>query len=505
MSSIVANLLSHNPGRRTLAAILLLALAILTVAAAVRGTEYDEGYTLLLTAGHPRPAWPSEPATAAGLRQSVAGTAGLGAIARDLRADDVHPPLYFWLLSLWQGVVDRSTFAARGPSILLGVAALALVGGVSRLAFIPPAAAMLFTLGCYGFAYVSHIARGFALAQLLTLCGVAMMVVATRRNRRLDALVGGVLCGCAVLTNYLAAFVACSALAWLLWCSPRLFAAGIVGFAALLPASLMFFMAQHGGRPDQFLPFDPIAAGARLALYTAGSVFGALPLYVDGVLRVLVAAVLAGILTGLVALVASRWHRFGTPATNALLGLAAVSPPLGLLALGLVFNSTPIELRYLAFATPFFGLLLAGAVGSLRRWGSVIAAGVLAIQTVSIGGLLTRPESAQPQRAAATAAAALAGPAGLVLIPFGHDGVGVTYPFVAEFPGDTRLLVVPRGANADWAVDRAASYPRAAVARLGLDADSRAEIAAIEAGFAADRCWRPAAQLAYVVAFDRIC
>jgi hypothetical protein len=108
----------------------------------------------------------------------------------------------------------------------------------------------------------------------------------------------------------------------------------------------------------------------------------------------------------------------------------------------------------------------------------------------------------QPQRAAA-AAAALAGPTGLVVISFGHDGV--TYPFVAESPGDTRLLVVPRGADGGWAARQAASYPRAVVARLGLDADSRAGIAAIEAGFAADRCWRPAVELAYVVAFDRIC
>ena len=33
-----------------------------------------------------------------------------------------------------------------------------------------------------------------------------------------------------------------------------------------------------------------------------------------------------------------------------------------------MFDTTPIELRYLAFATPFIALLLAGALASLPRW-----------------------------------------------------------------------------------------------------------------------------------------
>ena len=42
--------------------------------------------------------------------------------------------------------------------------------------------------------------------------------------------------------------------------------------------------------------------------------------------------------------------------------MAAAAPPLGLLLLGFVFDNAPIELRYLAFATPFIGLLLAAAL-----------------------------------------------------------------------------------------------------------------------------------------------
>jgi hypothetical protein len=47
-----------------------------------------------------------------------------------------------------------------------------------------------------------------------------------------------------------------------------------------------------------------------------------------------------------------------------------LAPPVGLLLLDVIFNSTPIELRYLAFATPFPGLLLAGALASLPHRGA---------------------------------------------------------------------------------------------------------------------------------------
>jgi len=508
---IVSQLLARNPDRRIVVAVLGLAVLLLAVAATQRGTEYDEGYTLLLTTGHARPVWPSEPASAAALRATVAGTSDLGAIAGDLRTGDVHPPLYFWTLSLWQRLAGGGTVAARGLSVLFGVGALALVGVIARLGALPPAAAMLLTLGCYGFAYVSHIARGFALAQVLTLGGVAMIVAATGRDKpaRARALTlaigGGALLGAAVLSNYLAAFIGAATLVWLLWRSPRLFAGGVLAFAACLPAALSFFIDQRGSRAGQFPAFDAIAAVARLAQYAAGAVFGALPLYAPGVARPVVAAALAAALAALFMVIVARWRHFGAPATNVLLALAAAAPPLGLLTLGLAFDTTPIELRYLAFATPFVSLLLAGAILSLGRRGPMLLACVVAIQAASIAGLLTRPESAQPQRAAARAAAALAGPDGLVLVAFGHDGVGVTYPFVAESPDATRLLVVPSGADAAWIARRTAPYPRAVVARLGLDTDSRAALAAIESGFAADRCWRVAAEAANLVAFIRFC
>ena len=108
--------------------------------------------------------------------------------------------------------------------------------------------------------------------------------------------------------------------------------------------------------------------------------------------------------------------------------------PVGLLLLGFVFDNTPIELRYLAFATPFIGLLLA----TLPRG---VCGVVLAIQAASIAGLMTRPETMQPARATAVAAVALVGD-GVVLVPRGNDGVGIVGAFAIEAPPRLRLLVL---------------------------------------------------------------
>ena len=68
----------------------------------------------------------------------------------------------------------------------------------------------------------------------------------------------------------------------------------------------------------------------------------------------------------MIALVIRRRRRIATPERRLLLAMATVAPPAGLLLLGLAFDNTPIELRYLAFATPFIGLLLAAALPPRR-------------------------------------------------------------------------------------------------------------------------------------------
>lgn len=188
------------PGFRSCLAVLLLAAAVLTAAAWNRGAEYDEQYTLFLTAGTPRPVWPETAFPAGQARAIQAGHSDPLRIAHDLRTTDVHPPLYFWLLAAWRCVAGDGLFAARLLSVAASLGALAAVGAIAVRANIPPALAMLLTLGCYGFAYTGSIARGFAMAQMLALGGLAGALAGR-------FLLAGSLLGAAAFTNDLAVFV----------------------------------------------------------------------------------------------------------------------------------------------------------------------------------------------------------------------------------------------------------------------------------------------------------
>ena len=459
------------------AIVLLLAAAVLICVAASRGFEYDEAYSVFVTSPTPRPAWPEGVFRAGDVRAAFTTHAGPVAIARALRATDVHPPLYFWALAAWRCVAGDGLLAMRLLSALCALGALAAIAQLARHARISPTLAMLLTVGCYGFAYTAAVARGFALAELLNLSGV---LVLSRARRAPTALGGGTLLGAATFTNYLSAFTGCAALAWLaLWKQaspgrvPRL-AAAAVGFAAFVPADLWFFLAQRGSRPGQFPPFHLCASLLRTARYTAANLFGGLPLYVGAMARPVVGGLLGLFALALAGIVAARWRHMPGGSARWLFLLCAAATPVGLLLLGAVFDNTPIELRYLSFATPFAALLLAGALGSLC-WERALATGVLAVQALAIAGLIIRPETMQPARAVARVAASLAGRDGVVLLPRGNDGVGVVGPFLAELPDDTRVLLI----SPDWRPGR--PQGRLVLAMIGEDEESRATLAAVEA------------------------
>jgi hypothetical protein len=288
---------------------------------------------------------------------------------------------------------------------------------------------------------------------------------------------------------------------------PRGFAALVlagIGFAAWLPLDLWFFLAQHGARTEQFPPFHLIAALRRLGTYAAANLFGGLPLYAGAAARPVVSAGLATMLLLLAGLVVARWRTIGHSHTRPFLAAAALAPPCGLLLLGLTFDSTPIELRYLAFATPFVALLLAGTLASLpRRSGHWLAALVLGVQALALAGLLTRPETMQPARATARSAARLAGDA-LVLLPRGNDGVGIVGAFAIEAPPDLMLLVVAPNETPAAIRRRIAGRSRIVLALLGQDAASRATLPLMRAAVSGP-CWRPAGNGFNVAAFQRIC
>jgi 4-amino-4-deoxy-L-arabinose transferase-like glycosyltransferase len=479
---------------------------VLCLAAWLRGAEYDEQYTLFLTSGVPRPDWPAT-VFAAGLARNIqAGHSGLAAIAHDLRVTDVHPPLYFWLVALWRDALGSGLFVARLLSVLLGLGALALIGTIAQSARVPPALAMLLTLGCYGFTYTSVVARSFALALLLLLSGVAGLL----RGRRLwHFVLAGALLGAATLTNYLAVFaaLACVLATWLevVWLGrPDAGAsrtlgqavAVLLGFLVFIPADLWWFLAQRDSRQGQFPRFSLTQSLARLAVRFTGDILGGLPLYVSGAASMALTAALGLLLVWLIARIVRRWRHLGIRRVKVLFGLAALAPPVGLLILGAIFNNTPIEVRYLTFSTPFVGLLLAGALGTRA------AAGVLIVQAAAIAGLVLAPQTMQPARAAARTAASWVQD-GAVLLPRGNDGVGVVGAFAIEAPPGLALLLIPALASPEQIRARIRPMHRVVLALLEQDAASRAASAAMRRALT-DPGWREVAHEANVAVYIRI-
>jgi hypothetical protein len=471
--------------------VLLLAALVLTAAAWLRGAEYDEQYTLFLTAGTPRPDWPRAVFPAGAVAAVQAGHATLAGIASDLRATDVHPPLYFWAVSLWREAFGPSLFAARMLSVLCGVVSLGLIGAIARRCAIPPIASMVLTLGCYGFVYTNAIARGFAPAQMLTLCGIALLL-----GRR--PLLAGLSLGAACCCNYLAVFVAAAAVA----------AAGawiaVLSAIPLLALDAWFFAAQHATRTGQFPPFKIWPSLLRLAEYDTAAVFGGLPLYADGIWRTVLGAIVSLFTVGLVVRVAQARPLRSGPAMRLILA-AAVAPPIGLLLLGAVFDNTPIELRYLSFGLPPIALLIAWASlppGRGRTRESFLSRMVLpvtlAIQSASIAGLLLSPRTMQPARATATEAARLTGD-GILLLPAGNDGVGIVGAFGIEAPASLPILLIR---PTDLIADRIAPYHRVVVAMLAQDRDSIATIANLHTTLAPPN-WRRIAVRPNVEVYER--
>jgi hypothetical protein len=448
---------------------LALACVVLVIIAWVRAPEYDEAYSLFLTAGHARPAWPTGIFTPGAVRFLYAGHPSFAQIAHDLRAGDVHPPLYFWSLEIWRQIAGPGWFAARLLSILFTVAGLFILARLAAAADVPIYPALFITLFSYGFAYTGIVARGFALAQLCTIAGVYFLFLAARGGRWLPALAAGAAFGAACFTNYLALFVALAALGWCLATRPRLLAPALAGFLPFIPACAWFYLAQRHTRIGQFEAFSLPHALALLARDSGAALFGGLPLYA-GRFVAPVSLALAVLFCACLACVVRRRH-----AHAGLFAALALAPPCGLLALGLSFGNTPIEIRYLAFSLPFLALLLAPA---LPR---PLLAALLAVQLCAILGLAFSPLTMQPQAAAARAAAAH--PGALILLPYGNDGVGIPGPFIASAPDDMRILLlhpgqrVPDGFLVPLAIDNASREVVAEGMRAPLEPASRRDAA----------------------------
>jgi hypothetical protein len=186
------------------------------------------------------------------------------------------------------------------------------------------------------------------------------------------------------------------------------------------------------------------------------------------------------------------YDKGGRPGTRParILLAAAIVPAVGLLLLGAVFNSTPIELRYLSFGLPFLAILASQPGG-----GRVL---ILAVQAAGITGLLLAPRTMQPARAAALAVAPYVDNA-IALIPAGNDGVGIVGAFGIEAPPALKVHLV-RPSDPPFPIP--ADADRVILALLAQDRDSTAALPALRASVAGPN-WRLIAKGANLEVYER--
>jgi hypothetical protein len=458
--------------------LLILAALALSAIAALRGSEYDEFYTVFLLAGDPRPTWPAQPFHPPQIRADFTGTASLAHIATALRNDDVHPPLYFWLAKYWRAVFGPSLLALRLLSVLCAIIALALLARIAAAIGIDPPSAVILTLGCYGFAYSSIVARDFSLTTLLILAGM-LALLPTKPTRRTDFLAGALL-GAACCTNDLAVFTALAIWLWLATHAKGRLLPVTGGAALFIPLWAWFYLSQRNSRQGQFHHFRARSALAHLAHDQAAALLGGLPKYVPSRLSGLVAL---GLALFLLLLLVQIFRVSLDRRRRTLLFAGALAPPIGLLALGLTFHTMPFEIRYLWLGLPFIGLLLAAALAPHPR----VRALLIALNLAALTGLAVAPQTMQPGTRLARRSARAAGAHGLIIIPFGNDGVGIPGPFISASPARATILVARR--TTPHLLTIAAAYPRIILPDLTVDRTSRIFTPALIALFEAAPCW----------------
>jgi hypothetical protein len=169
----------------------------------------------------------------------------------------------------------------------------------------------------------------------------------------------------------------------------------------------------------------------------SGALLGGLPKFAPSLLSGPVAAGLALFLLLLLLLI---FRVSLDKQRKALLFAGALAPPIGLLALGLAFRTIPFEIRYLWLGLPFVGLLLAAALVPHPRLRTLL----IALNLAALLGLTVAPQTMQPGARLARRSARAAGAHGLMIIPFGNDGVGIPGPFISASPASATILVARR-------------------------------------------------------------
>lgn len=313
-----------------------------------------------------------------------AATHALGGVLHAVVHTEITPPAYFLFAHEWVARAgSQAEWVTRLPSALGGVALVAAVYWlallVSERTRVALGAAVLAALSPFVLEYAQR-AQGYLLAALLVTVGVCAVLQAEGSAGRPKAwlVIGAVVSGIALATNYTAAIVVALECVWVAsrtrfpvrW--RRLF----IGACALIQVLLMpLFVVQWHNTPGR----KGVGGAADLTLGNAGRMARAA---FDGRAGSLGALGIVVTLAALLVLMAER-KRLGR--RWRLIAAIAVGEPLLLLALSALGARVAIT-RYAAVAVPFLIVAIAGGISLMPRPLAVVAAA--AACAVSVAGLI---------------------------------------------------------------------------------------------------------------------
>ncbi|MEA5504378.1 glycosyltransferase family 39 protein [Halotia wernerae UHCC 0503] len=333
--------------------------------------RYDEAITLLETAGNARPSWPQKPELASTAKNQFKGTPTLSQIAEDLRQTDVHPPVYYWILSLWRRWLGFSIETSRIFSLVCSIGTVVVLylllqaGKIER----PLVPSLVFAISS-GAIYAGHDARPYALASLLIGTGTLFAYLASEaknRNRTrlvVYSIVMAICCGIAFQTNYLTLFPVSIILLWFLinlWSRSKLLAiASLLVTVSICLIGFPSFLKQLGARPGQnvgFIGFLPeIVKILKMNLMIIWT-----PIFTSIELNLVFAGIFILILIILIGITISYIRRYYSQINRKLLVLflgLAVAPTIGVMLLDFLSNKNLISPRYLLFAGPALAVII---------------------------------------------------------------------------------------------------------------------------------------------------
>jgi hypothetical protein len=466
---------------------LLAVLVLVTVAVRLPGVFnraiwYDEAITLLETAGNAIPIWSELPTPARTQKELFVGSPSLREVATGLRETDVHPPFYYWVLSIWRQLAGESIEAARLFSLLCSSGAVILIFLLLRTSGFghPLVPSLVYSLSS-GAVHYAHEARNYSLALFFLFAATYFAYLSTNlihHNRQhfwMFSIAMAALCGFAFQTHYLTIFPVLYLLLWYVFWIPRdrrlLALPTILLTIGISLIGIGTLVVQLGARPKQFQ--KELGFGEELQKIVDFNVEMIYNPVVSntGIHAAIVGAFFVLIVIGLLYII-SAWESLDKKIFTMMAGLALV-PSVGVLALDLIFSKNLGKSSYVLFAGPAIVFLLTLAVG-IRRNASVdesasaasrlsriafcVLPFVVGLQLTGINFDLERtPGYAGSTLRSLTRKIETSSPSAAVVIGAGH-GRGDPASVIYELNPDTAVCVLDRNSDVAMLSSELASF-----------------------------------------------